>query len=278
MQKLPIVDPKFTFVPAPRAREIVHSYSRGLCPTYPAKSPVDGVRVLRDGKVFLRKQCREHGESEALISGDADWFLRSRSRTSKKARFRSNTRPAWRRAVPTIADFAPTTSSTLACRSSRLRTTAISSARSASSRIGTTTTMTQGEFRKILDGLIAKEGQIETINLSGGEPTMHPQLLEFLDMARAKKEISRVSISTNGLRVATEPAFCDEIARRKAPTSRLQLDALQQSRAPGVSAAAGDQRARAREARSRTSSAPASARRSCRRSRAASTTTPSANA
>jgi hypothetical protein len=41
-------------------------------------------------------------------------------------------------------------------------------------------------------------------------------------MARAKKEISRVSVSTNGLRVATDYAFCEELrsARLRQPAAR----------------------------------------------------------
>src|SRR5262245_8293614 len=80
MMKLPIVDPKFTMLeplttPKAGTLEVFHSFSKGLCPS--CTRPVDGVRILRDGKVYLRKQCPTHGQSEALISGDADWFLKS---------------------------------------------------------------------------------------------------------------------------------------------------------------------------------------------------------
>src|SRR5882672_9742025 len=55
--------------------EAFHSFSKGLCPQ--CLRLVDGQRIFRDGKVYLRKQCPEHGRSEALISGDAEWFLKS---------------------------------------------------------------------------------------------------------------------------------------------------------------------------------------------------------
>ncbi|HXI53398.1 MAG TPA: hypothetical protein VNH84_17915, partial [Candidatus Saccharimonadales bacterium] len=55
--------------------EVFHSFSKGICPQ--CRRLVDGQRILRGGKVYLRKQCPEHGRSEALISGDEDWFLRS---------------------------------------------------------------------------------------------------------------------------------------------------------------------------------------------------------
>ena len=73
--KLPMLEPTFVRTPDVHAREVFHSYTRGLCPT--CRKPIDGVRILREGKVFMRKQCPEHGQSEALISGDVEWFLKS---------------------------------------------------------------------------------------------------------------------------------------------------------------------------------------------------------
>jgi len=84
--------------------------------------------------------------------------------------------------------------------------------------------MTSEEFEATIDGLIEKEGTLDTVNLSGGEPTIHPTFLQFLDIAR-RPEISRVSISTNGLRIASDFDFCLELARRKVYVN-LQLDAM----------------------------------------------------
>ena len=70
MIKLPIAEPTFFRTSRAAKNEVFHSFSRGLCPS--CKRAIDGVRVIRDGKVYLRKQCPTHGQSEALISGDAD--------------------------------------------------------------------------------------------------------------------------------------------------------------------------------------------------------------
>ena len=69
-------------------------------------------------------------------------------------------------------------------------------------------------FEACIDELIAREGQLETINLSGGEPTLHPELLTLIDAARARDGIARVSISTNGLRCASDPELCHALAER----------------------------------------------------------------
>ena len=238
MMKLPIIEPKFYRTSDAGAREVFHSYSRGLCPS--CRKTVDAVRILRDGKVYLRKQCPTHGQSEALISGDVDWFLRSLTYIKEGSiPLRHSTEVA--KGCPDDCGLCPdheqhsclpiieiTNHCNLECPICIVQNR-------------NNYNMTLEEFGKILDGLVEKEGNLETINLSGGEPTLHPEFLEFLDMARAKSEIARVSISTNGLRCATDYEFCQELARRKVYVS-LQLDALSNP-ALRVLRGGGDQRA-----------------------------------
>jgi uncharacterized radical SAM superfamily Fe-S cluster-containing enzyme len=65
--------------------------------------------------------------------------------------------------------------------------------------------MTLAQFSLILDTLIQAEKQIDILNLSGGEPLLHPKLLAILDAALARPEIIRVSISTHGLALLRDP-------------------------------------------------------------------------
>ncbi|MBL8609538.1 MAG: radical SAM protein [Myxococcales bacterium] len=220
--KLPIAEPKHVFTPDASSREVFHSFSRGLCPQ--CKKAVDGVRVIREGKVFLRKQCPTHGQSEALISGDADWFLKSLTYI-KEGSVPLQYSTEVKNGCPDDCGLCPDHE-----QHSCLPIIEITNHCNLECPICIVQNrhnynMTKEEFGRILDGLVAKEGNIETINLSGGEPTLHPDFMDLLDMARAKKEISRVSISTNGLRCATDYAFCEELARKKVYVS-LQLDAL----------------------------------------------------
>ncbi|MGE5679396.1 MAG: radical SAM protein [Bacillota bacterium] len=53
------------------------------------------------------------------------------------------------------------------------------------------------EFRCIIESLIAAEGALDLINISGGEPTLNPHLIEIIDIAH-RPEIVTTSISTNG--------------------------------------------------------------------------------
>lgn len=219
--QLPLIDPRFTSTSDAAAREVYHSFSKGICPT--CRELVDGVRVIRGGKVYLRKQCPKHGKSEALISGDADWFLKSLTYiTHGSVPLRHSTKVA--EGCPKDCGLCPdheqhsclpiieiTNHCNLEC--------PICIVQNKNNYM-----MSREEFAQTIDGLVAKEGLLDTVNLSGGEPTVHPQFLEYLDIAK-RPEISRVSISTNGLRIATDYDFCLELARRKVYVN-LQLDAM----------------------------------------------------
>ena len=63
----------------------------------------------------------------------------------------------------------------------------------------------------MLDVLVASEGEPDLVQLSGGEPTIHPQFFEILDAAK-RRPIRHVMINTNGLRIAREPGFAERLA------------------------------------------------------------------
>ena len=66
----------------------------------------------------------------------------------------------------------------------------------------------------MLDALVASEGEPDLVQISGGEPTIHPQFFEILDAARARP-IRHLMINTNGLRIAREPDFAERLAELK---------------------------------------------------------------
>lgn len=63
----------------------------------------------------------------------------------------------------------------------------------------------------MLDAIVEAEGEPDLVQLSGGEPTLHPQLFEILDAAKARP-IRHLMINTNGIRIATDPEFVARLA------------------------------------------------------------------
>jgi tetraether lipid synthase len=58
------------------------------------------------------------------------------------------------------------------------------------------------------------EGRAEVCQLSGGEPTIHPQFEQIVEYALSRK-IDYVMINTNGIRFARDPSFVQLAARYK---------------------------------------------------------------
>ena len=100
------------------------------------------------------------------------------------------------------------------------------------------------DLQRRIEGVIARKGGIEILQLSGGEPTLHPQFFELLEWAQEHDRIDFVLINTNGVRLAQDPEFAAHLAgaaARKGLQLYLQFDGVQ---------AAGQRRLRGADLRS----------------------------
>ena len=62
-----------------------------------------------------------------------------------------------------------------------------------------------------IQGVIDRKGNIEILQLSGGEPTLHPQFFELLRWLQDHPKIDYVLLNTNGVRIAQDAAFAGEL-------------------------------------------------------------------
>ena len=199
-----------------RTLGITHSVCETCLAIVPAKV------VEKEGSVFFEKFCPQHGSSVARVHSNVDDYLRSLTYV----------KPAW-----TPREFAG--DQTVACPEGCgfcgrheqhlcMPLVEITSRCNLACPIclvdaGRPWDMGLDDFRRILDGLIAAERQIDILNFSGGEPLLHPGLLEMIDLALARPEIVRVSISTNGLALLDDRELLDRLQARKVVVS-LQFD------------------------------------------------------
>lgn len=83
-----------------------------------------------------------------------------------------------------------------------------------------------GEVIAMLDAVVANEGEPDVVQISGGEPTLHPDFFAILDAAKSRP-IRHLMVNTNGLTIATDPAFADKLARYSPGLEvYLQFDSL----------------------------------------------------
>ena len=187
----------------------------------PAKIRIEG------DDVFYEKRCPEHGVRKAHVSSDARYFRWQRdflkpgdlpqsfqSRTEFGCPYDCGLCPDHEQhsclALVEINDVCDLTCPVCFAESSPKRTT----------NLPLTT------IERMFDALVASEGQPDVVQISGGEPTLHPQFFDVLRLARSKP-IRHLMINTNGVRLAQDPDFAARLAEFRVGTEvYLQFDSL----------------------------------------------------
>jgi uncharacterized radical SAM superfamily Fe-S cluster-containing enzyme len=197
-----------------------------LCETCLALVP---AKVIGDeGCVFYLKRCREHGVQKTLIADDLaywksqrDWLkpgdrpLTVATRTEHGCPYDCGLCPDHEQhsclAIVEINE---------ACNLSCPVCFADSSVKREGHR-------PLAEIERMLDVIVAAEGEPDLVQISGGEPTIHPQFFEVLAAAKARP-IRHLMVNTNGLRIAREPGFAERLATFMPGFEvYLQFDSLQ---------------------------------------------------
>jgi len=71
--------------------------------------------------------------------------------------------------------------------------------------------MTVEEMNRTVDWIIESSGKVDLINITGGEPTLHPQLIDLLNCCD-RPEIGRITVNSNGLTLAEDLDLCRRLA------------------------------------------------------------------
>lgn len=197
--------------------------TRGVCPVCRRLLPAS---VLRRGReILLERDCPEHGRAVGLLSSDAEFYLKSLS-VIKPGTVPLAFSTEVRKGCPEDCGLCPsheqhtcmpvieiTERCDLDC--------PICLADGGRGR-GTGRDLGLDDVKVILDMLVRAEGTLELINISGGEPALHPEIRDIVRLCR-RPEIVRTSISTNGLRLAEDDALLDFLVENDVLVS-LQFD------------------------------------------------------
>lgn len=199
--------------------ETLFKQTTSTCPTCLALVTADVV--IRDGKVFFRKTCATCGPSQALVSEDAAYYVKAYEFA------RAGTEPL---NFPLKAEHGcPTDCGTCSDHEQHtcLPIVEITDHCNLECPICIvnnqySTHVSLDDFQRIVDLMVKNEGRMESLALSGGEPTSHPKILEIIDIA-TRDEIGRVVVITNGLRLGKDRAFAKALKEKGAYVG-LQLD------------------------------------------------------
>jgi 7,8-dihydro-6-hydroxymethylpterin dimethyltransferase len=195
--------------------------TQSLCPECLELIPAKIIE--RAGRVYFRKRCPQHGPREDFVCSNVGWWDLTDYSLPGKAPREFGVEP--RLGCPydcglcteheqhtCIGLLEITSACNLECPMCF-----------ASSGPGGTH-LTVDQCRRAIDRLVAVEGRPEILQLSGGEPTIHPQFLDIWRYA-CDQPIDIVMINTNGLRLAHDRDLVEQLAERRTRTEiYLQFD------------------------------------------------------
>ncbi len=222
--------------PTPPAKvdrdEVFVEYTKSICPV--CKVVVDAQVNIREGKVYLRKRCREHGSFEALVYGDAQMYLDS-ARFNKPGTIPLTFQTEVKDGCPSDCGLCPEHKQHACLGIIEVNTNCnldcpICFADSGHQPDGYSITLEQCDA--MLDVFVASEGEAEVVMFSGGEPTIHRDILAMIDLAQ-DKPIRNINLNTNGIRLAADKRFVAALGERngrggKALNVYLQFDGFKE--------------------------------------------------
>jgi uncharacterized radical SAM superfamily Fe-S cluster-containing enzyme len=205
--------------------EVFLELTKSICPV--CKRVIDAEVNVRDNRVILSKRCPQHGPFEALVYSDAELYM-SQLHYNKPGTVPLEFQTEAAAGCPLDCGLCPehrqhsclaiievNTGCNLDC--------PICFADSGHHSDGYS--LTREQVALMLDTLVAAEGDPEVVMFSGGEPTIHTEILDFIAMAN-DRGIRQVFLNTNGIRLARDPRFVEELARLR-PHVYLQFDGFE---------------------------------------------------
>jgi uncharacterized radical SAM superfamily Fe-S cluster-containing enzyme len=67
------------------------------------------------------------------------------------------------------------------------------------------------QIEAMMNAVVRNEATPDVVQISGGEPTMHPEFFRVLDLAKSLP-IRHLMLNTNGIRIASESGFAERLA------------------------------------------------------------------
>ena len=198
---------------------IFYELTRSICPR--CLITIDAQILLKHGRVIMRKRCPTHGWFEVLISSDAEMYLSS-LRYNKPGTYPLGFSTEVVEGCPRDCGLCPehkqhTCLGLIEVNSHCNLDCPICFA---DAQPGFSLSMAQVE--RMLDRFVELEGEPEVVQFSGGEPTIHPEILPMMRMAK-DKGVRLVMLNTNGIRIARDDRFLAGLADIN-PTIYLQFD------------------------------------------------------
>lgn len=174
---------------------------------------IEAKIVFKQGCVYMDKWCPAHGTERVLVADDEAYYRSCREVYIKPPEMPARFNTTMMHGCPYDCGLCPdhmqhacltvlelTDHCNLSC--------PICYAESGPTRL---THRPLAVIETMLDAIVANEGEPDVVQISGGEPTLHPDFFAVLDAAK-RRPIKHLMLNTNGIRIAQDRAFTERLA------------------------------------------------------------------
>lgn len=194
----------------PERNYTYYDFTVSLCPH--CLKRIDAKIVFEDGCVYQMKRCPEHGFMKVLLANDIAYYknIRNYNKPSEMPlRFNTQTHYGCPYDCGLCTDHEQHGCLSIVEITDRCNLACPTCYAESSPHHGRHRTV--AEVEAMLDAIVANEGEPDVVQISGGEPTVHPDFWEIMHIARSKP-IKHLMLNTNGIRIAKDFRFAEKLA------------------------------------------------------------------
>ena len=187
-----------------------YDFTLSLCSTCLRR--VDAKIVFENGNVYMLKTCSRHGFEKVLIATDIEYYknIRNYNKPSETPlKFNTKTHYGCPYDCGLCQDHEQHSCLTVIEITDRCNLSCPTCYAMSSPHYGRHRTVE--EVERMLDIVVANEGEPDVVQISGGEPTVHPDFFAIMDIAKSKP-IRHLMLNTNGIRIAKDFEFAKKLA------------------------------------------------------------------
>ena len=187
-----------------------YDFTISLCPHCLRR--IDAKIVFEGSNVFMLKNCPEHGFQKTIIATDVEYYknIRNYNKPSETPlKFNTKTHYGCPYDCGLCQDHEQHSCLTVIEITDRCNLSCPTCYAMSSPHYGRHRTVE--EVERMLDIIVSNEGEPDVVQISGGEPTIHPDFFQILDIAK-KKPIKHLMVNTNGILIAKDFEFAKQLA------------------------------------------------------------------
>ena len=182
-----------------------------ICLCNSCQKTIEGKIIKNGSSIFLQKLCKDHGIQEELLEEDASYYFRKREFDKPGNKIKPDTK--FSKGCPFDCGLCPNHEQHSCNAIIDITDRCDMGCPTCYASSGKGKDLSLDKIEKMMDFFQERENnEAEILQISGGEPTVHPQILEILALSK-KKKFRYVLLNTNGLRIARDENFAKELSK-----------------------------------------------------------------